>query len=56
MRGVVADPAVNKLGSLPVMLAGSDEIRKKYLTKLAAGEGGFSYCRRSRTPVPTPPR
>ena len=37
-------PAVNKLGSLPVMLAGSEEIRKKYLTKLAAGEGGFSYC------------
>ncbi len=37
-------PAVNKLGSLPVLLAGSDELRKKYLTKLAAGEGGFSYC------------
>ena len=37
-------PAVNKLGSLPVMLAGSEEIRKKYLTKLAAGDGGFSYC------------
>jgi alkylation response protein AidB-like acyl-CoA dehydrogenase len=37
-------PAVNKLGSLPVMLAGSPELQKKYLTKLAAGEGGFSYC------------
>ncbi len=37
-------PAVNKLGSLPVLLSGSDELRKKYLTKLAAGEGGFSYC------------
>src|SRR6476659_251337 len=37
-------PAVNKLGSLPVMLAGSEEIKKKYLTRLAAGEGGFSYC------------
>jgi alkylation response protein AidB-like acyl-CoA dehydrogenase len=37
-------PAVNKLGSLPVLLAGSEELRKKYLTKLAAGEGGFSYC------------
>src|SRR6188472_2720038 len=37
-------PAVNKLGSLPVQIAGSEEIKKKYLTKLAAGEGGFSYC------------
>ncbi|MEO5851895.1 MAG: acyl-CoA dehydrogenase family protein [Nocardioides sp.] len=37
-------PAVNKLGSLPVMLAGSEELKRKYLTKLAAGEGGFSYC------------
>ncbi len=37
-------PAVNKLGSLPVQLAGSEELRKTYLTRLAAGEGGFSYC------------
>jgi alkylation response protein AidB-like acyl-CoA dehydrogenase len=37
-------PAVNKLGSLPVMLAGSEDIKKKYLTRLASGEGGFSYC------------
>jgi alkylation response protein AidB-like acyl-CoA dehydrogenase len=37
-------PAVNKLGSLPVMLAGSEELKKTYLTPLAAGEGGFSYC------------
>jgi alkylation response protein AidB-like acyl-CoA dehydrogenase len=37
-------PAVNKLGSMPVMLSGSPELQKKYLTKLAAGEGGFSYC------------
>ena len=37
-------PAVNKLGSLPVMLSGSPELQKKYLTKLAAGDGGFSYC------------
>ncbi len=37
-------PAVNKLGSLPVQIAGSEELRKKYLTRLAAGEGGFSYC------------
>ncbi|MGZ8744245.1 MAG: acyl-CoA dehydrogenase family protein, partial [Nocardioides sp.] len=37
-------PAVNKLGSLPVQLSGSEELKAKYLTKLAAGEGGFSYC------------
>jgi alkylation response protein AidB-like acyl-CoA dehydrogenase len=37
-------PAVNKLGSLPVMIGGGEEIKKKYLIKLAAGEGGFSYC------------
>jgi alkylation response protein AidB-like acyl-CoA dehydrogenase len=37
-------PAVNKLGSLPVQISGSEELKKTYLTKLAAGEGGFSYC------------
>ena len=37
-------PAVNKLGSLPVMIGGGEEIKKKYLSRLAAGEGGFSYC------------
>ncbi|MBA3780390.1 acyl-CoA dehydrogenase family protein [Nocardioides sp. InS609-2] len=37
-------PAVNKLGSLPVMISGSEQLKQKYLTKLAAGEGGFSYC------------
>ncbi|MFT4082654.1 MAG: acyl-CoA dehydrogenase family protein [Nocardioides sp.] len=37
-------PAVNKLGSLPVQIGGSEELKKKYLGKLAAGEGGFSYC------------
>src|SRR5215210_7734000 len=37
-------PAVNKLGSLPVQISGSEELRAKYLGKLAKGEGGFSYC------------
>ncbi len=37
-------PAVNKLGSLPIQISGSEELKKKYLSKLAAGEGGFSYC------------
>ncbi|MGL5850314.1 MAG: acyl-CoA dehydrogenase family protein, partial [Phycicoccus sp.] len=35
-------PAVNKLGSLPLMLAGSDEVKQRYLTPLAAGTA-FSY-------------
>ncbi len=35
-------PAVNKLGSMPVILGGGDEIKAKYLPRLAAGEG-FSY-------------
>lgn len=37
-------PAVNKLGSLPVQISGSEELKKKYLGALARGEGGFSYC------------
>ncbi|MCY7400641.1 MAG: acyl-CoA dehydrogenase family protein [Nocardioides sp.] len=37
-------PAVNKLGSLPVMIGGSEEIKQKYFPRLASGDGGFSYC------------
>lgn len=36
-------PAVNKLGSMPLVLAASEEVKQRYLTPLAAGEGGFSY-------------
>ena len=36
-------PAVNKLGSVPLMIAGNNDQKKKYLTQLAAGKG-FSYC------------
>ncbi|ALX04094.1 MULTISPECIES: acyl-CoA dehydrogenase family protein [Aeromicrobium] len=36
-------PAVNKLGSLPVILGGDETLKKNYLSRLAAGEG-FSYC------------
>ncbi|WP_435770813.1 acyl-CoA dehydrogenase family protein [Nocardioides sp. SYSU DS0651] len=36
-------PAVNKLGSLPIQIGGSEQLKKSYLTRLAAGEG-FSYC------------
>ncbi|MEU8889544.1 acyl-CoA dehydrogenase family protein [Streptomyces sp. NPDC048442] len=37
-------PAVNKLGSLPVILSGSEDLKKKYLGPLAKGEAMFSYC------------
>ncbi|TWE17639.1 alkylation response protein AidB-like acyl-CoA dehydrogenase [Kitasatospora atroaurantiaca] len=37
-------PAVNKLGSLPVQLSGSEALKQKYLGALARGEGMFSYC------------
>jgi alkylation response protein AidB-like acyl-CoA dehydrogenase len=37
-------PAVNKLGSLPVILSGSEELKKKYMAPLAKGDGMFSYC------------
>ena len=36
-------PAVNKLGSLPIMISGDEALKKTYLSRLAAGEG-FSYC------------
>ena len=37
-------PAVNKLGSLPVQLSGSEELKTRYLGALARAEGMFSYC------------
>ena len=35
---------MNKLGTLPLILEGSEELKKKYLSRVAAGEGMFSYC------------
>ncbi|GAB3139414.1 acyl-CoA dehydrogenase [Micromonospora sonneratiae] len=37
-------PAVNKLGTMPLLLAGSDELKQRYLPQVARGEGMFSYC------------
>jgi alkylation response protein AidB-like acyl-CoA dehydrogenase len=37
-------PAVNKLGTMPLLLAASDELKRRYLTPVARGEGMFSYC------------
>ncbi len=36
-------PAVNKLGSMPVILAGSPELKQRYLPPLGRGEAAFSY-------------
>jgi alkylation response protein AidB-like acyl-CoA dehydrogenase len=36
-------PAVNKLGTMPLLLAASEEVKKRYLTPVAAGEAMFSY-------------
>ncbi|MDA1358482.1 acyl-CoA dehydrogenase family protein [Glycomyces luteolus] len=37
-------PAVNKLGSLPLLLDASEELKRRYLPPVAAGEAMFSYC------------
>ena len=36
-------PAVNKLGTMPLILAASDEVKAKYLPPVARGEAMFSY-------------
>src|SRR5947209_18537548 len=36
-------PSVNKLGTMPLILAGSAELKQKYLTKVASGEAVLSY-------------
>src|SRR3954465_7762572 len=36
-------PAVNKLGSMPLLLAGSDEIKQRYLPPVARGDAMISY-------------
>lgn len=37
-------PAVNKLGTMPLMLSASEELKKQYLAPVARGEAMFSYC------------
>ena len=37
-------PAVNKLGTMPLLIAGSEDLKQRYLTKVASGEAMFSYC------------
>jgi alkylation response protein AidB-like acyl-CoA dehydrogenase len=37
-------PAVNKLGTLPLLLAGSEDLKRRYLPPVAGGAAMFSYC------------
>jgi alkylation response protein AidB-like acyl-CoA dehydrogenase len=37
-------PAVNKLGTLPLLLVGSEELKQRYLPPVARGEAMFSYA------------
>jgi alkylation response protein AidB-like acyl-CoA dehydrogenase len=37
-------PAVNKLGTLPLLLSGSEEVKRRYLPAVARGDAMFSYC------------
>jgi alkylation response protein AidB-like acyl-CoA dehydrogenase len=37
-------PAVNKLGTMPLLLSGSPALKERYLPPVAAGEAMFSYC------------
>jgi alkylation response protein AidB-like acyl-CoA dehydrogenase len=37
-------PAVNKLGTMPLLLAGSEELKRQFLPPVASGEAMFSYC------------
>ncbi len=37
-------PAVNKLGTQPILLAGSDEVKKLVLPSIASGEASVSYA------------
>jgi alkylation response protein AidB-like acyl-CoA dehydrogenase len=36
-------PAVNKLGTMPLILAADDDVKQRYLTPVAAGRSTFSY-------------
>ncbi|MEA2451794.1 MAG: hypothetical protein QOG04_504 [Actinomycetota bacterium] len=42
--GVALIPAVNKLGAIPILLAGSDDMKKKVFTGITNGEHRMSYC------------
>ena len=37
-------PAVNKLGTVPLLLSGSEELKQRYLSRVARGEAMFCYA------------
>jgi alkylation response protein AidB-like acyl-CoA dehydrogenase len=37
-------PAVNKLGTVPILLSGSEDLKKRYMAPVARGEAMFSYA------------
>ena len=37
-------PAVNKLGTVPLLLSGSEDLKQRYLSQVAGGGGMFSYA------------
>jgi alkylation response protein AidB-like acyl-CoA dehydrogenase len=37
-------PAVNKLGTMPLLLSASEELKRQYLPAVATGDAMFSYC------------
>src|SRR5713226_6335377 len=37
-------PAVNKLGTVPLLLSASEELKRRYLPPVASGEAMFSYA------------
>ncbi|MCW2942656.1 MAG: acyl-CoA dehydrogenase domain protein [Actinomycetia bacterium] len=37
-------PAVNKLGTVPILLSGSEDLKRRYLSPVARGEAMFSYA------------
>jgi alkylation response protein AidB-like acyl-CoA dehydrogenase len=37
-------PAVNKLGTMPLLLGASEDVKRRYLPPVARGEGMFSYA------------
>lgn len=42
--GTALIPAVNKLGAIPVLLAGSDEMKRRICTGITEGTHRMSYC------------
>src|SRR5688572_8142678 len=42
--GVALIPAVNKLGAIPIMLAGSDDMKKQVFTGITNGDQRMSHC------------